>query len=619
MSALRYRSDIQGLRAIAVIAVMVFHFNPSWLPGGFVGVDLFLVISGFLITAILLGKKEQQAYSPWRTLSYFYTSRFKRIAPAYFVMLMAVALVAAVFFLPSDFEAFSEGLEQAALFFSNGYFAHFGDYFAPASHEQPLLHTWSLAVEIQFYLLAPFLILLLPLVVLRWTLWMLLLSLTLIAEYRLRVLGIEQSTYYSLCARLPEFFAGCLAALHLNASKRGERSRPWVGVVGLGLVLLAAVTQPTLGHFPGVAALLPVIGGVLLLINSNEGGIAGLLGRKGMAWIGALSYSLYLWHWPVLAFLRYYTGAEVLDLTFSLLFLILTFTLSLLSYHLVERPLRAKKTSKKQAIGSGVLLFSFLGTSQALANVNLAYTPNTLPIEYRRYAEPGSICHGKVVDDCLTGNVESDRRVLVLGDSHAAMLNHFFDLLGKELDLAPRVITASSCVTIPGFDYQRIAEWAQRACLDQLEIASKYLSETNVIFLAGMWSYQTQSEAFNQALRNFLTNYQDKKIYILAQVPKFSKNTARVHRFKELGFDVSLYEDESYETGNAVVSRIAREHENSLFLGFDKISFFDDAPFHRGKLIYSDAHHLNEVGAIAYAYAVKPELQALLLPKAENL
>ena len=159
MSATSYRPDVQGLRAVAVLAVMLFHFNPAWLPGGFVGVDVFLVISGYLIARILLARKAQSDYHLGGTLRYFYASRFKRIAPAYFSMLVLVSLLAAVLFLPQDLAIYKKGLNQAAWFNSNHYFAGFGDYFAPSNHEQPLFHTWSLAVEIQFDLLAPFLIL----------------------------------------------------------------------------------------------------------------------------------------------------------------------------------------------------------------------------------------------------------------------------------------------------------------------------------------------------------------------------------------------------------------------------------------------------------------------------
>jgi peptidoglycan/LPS O-acetylase OafA/YrhL len=150
MSVTSYRPDIQGLCAVAVLAVMLFHFNPTWLPGGFVGVDVFLVISGYLIARILLARKAQPDYYLGGTLRYFYASRLKRIAPAYFAMLVLVSLLAAVLFLPQDLTIYKKGLNQAVWFNSN-------HYFAPANHEQPLLHTWSLAVEIQFYLLAPLL------------------------------------------------------------------------------------------------------------------------------------------------------------------------------------------------------------------------------------------------------------------------------------------------------------------------------------------------------------------------------------------------------------------------------------------------------------------------------
>jgi peptidoglycan/LPS O-acetylase OafA/YrhL len=608
VSGTHYRPDIQGLRAIAVLAVMAFHFNPAWLPGGFIGVDVFLLISGFLITSILLNKKTKAGYTLPATLKYFYAGRFKRIAPAYFVMLVLVALVAAVFFLPKDFGTFKDGLEKAAWFNSNNYFADFGDYFAPANHEQPLLHTWSLAVEIQFYLLAPLLILLLPIKALKWTLVALLVGCTLLAEYRMRFLGIEQATYYSLYARLPEFFAGCLAALYTTSvsGRRGGRKQAWLSNSGLLLILLAAVAQPKLGHFPGLPILLPIMGTVLLLVSTSQGGVTRLLSSKTLVWIGALSYSLYLWHWPVLAFLRYYTGAELLDLSFSLLFITLTLLLSLASYYWVELPLRAKRTHKKQVLFWALLTAAILGTSQVMAKVNEAFTPKQLPIEYRRYADPDIICHGKIVGDCLRGNLSSNREVLVLGDSHGAMLNSFFDTLGRELSFKARVITASSCVTIPGFDYQRIAEWAQKTCLNQIEAAKQYLDDAKVVILAGMWSYQTQSEVFNNVLSDFLSNYPEKKIYILSQVPQFSKNIARVRRFDTLGLPAGIEREQEYSVANRRVSGIASHYPSVEFLSLARLPIFSQAPFLAGRgLMYSDEHHLSEVGAQAYAKSVE--------------
>ena len=613
MSSLLYRPDIQGLRAIAVLAVMLFHFNPAWLPGGFVGVDVFLVISGFLIVSILLNKKSQPGYRLSSTLQYFYGSRFKRIAPAYFVMLIVVSLLAAVLFLPPDLATYKQGLNKAAWFNSNSYFAGLGDYFAPANHEQPLLHTWSLAVEIQFYLLAPWLVLLVPTKALKWLLWALLLGFTALAEYRLRALGLAQATYYSLYPRLPEFFAGGLVALYMNTAHGGGKY-PWLSTMGLLLILAAAAVQPRLGHFPGVPALLPALGAALVLLHPAQGITRQLLGSRPMVWLGKLSYSLYLWHWPVLALLRYYTGAEVLDLPFSLLFAALTLLLAMLSFYGVETPLRSRHTRTKQALAYALLALAALGASKSMAKVNQALSPAPLPIEYQRYADPATICHGQIVGDCLKGDLTSKREVLVLGDSHAAMLNHFFDRLGKELGFKARIITASSCVTIPGFDYQRIAEWAHKPCLDQIEQAKKYLPSTKVLFLAASWNWQLTSENFKKALGDFLAKPSQvgKQVYILEQEPLLSKNPLRAIRFRALGFDPKIDIDPAYQQANTTLQRYAVGHPGVISLNFESSGVFARAPFFDGIPIYLDEHHLNEEGAKRYAAAARSAFQKIM-------
>ena len=226
------RRDIQGLRALAVLAVMIFHLNPAWLPGGFVGVDIFFVISGFLLTEILLVKKQEGGVT-FRIVAGFYTARARRIAPAYYAMLLLVALAAAIFFIPSDFATFRDSFSSAGLFRSNQFFANYGDYFATQSHEQPLLHTWSLAVELQFYLLVPFLILIpsgrwLPLVLVAFLIFF-----TLVAQYRLEFSGQEGAVYYSLSARIPEFIAGSLAAVYLASNHIGRGISRGLSIAGV--------------------------------------------------------------------------------------------------------------------------------------------------------------------------------------------------------------------------------------------------------------------------------------------------------------------------------------------------------------------------------------------------
>lgn len=613
MSAIPYRTDIQGLRAVAVLAVILFHFNPTLLPGGFVGVDVFLVISGYLITSILLRRKARPGYGPWETLSYFYSSRVKRIAPAYFAMLVVVSLAAAVLFLPQDLVVYKTSLNKAAWFISNGYFANFGDYFAPASHEQPLLHTWSLAVEMQFYLLIPFAVLLLPIRVLQWLLVIFLLGLTAWAEYRLRVLGIQQATYFSLLARIPEFMVGALAASMLAPSS-AARYQPWLGGVGLVLVLVAAWGQPHLGHFPGLPALLPVLGAALILCQPTQGWTLGLLGSRPMVWVGELSYSLYLWHWPVLALLRYYTGGQILDIPTSLLFLSLTLGLSLLSYYVVEIPLRAHRLQLRHTLGYALLALGVLGTSYSMAHINQALSPPSLPIQYQRYANPATICHGQIIGDCLKGDLNSEKEVLVLGDSHAAMLNLFFDQLGKDLGFKVRIITASSCVTIPGFDIQRIAEWARPACQAQIEQAQKYLPKAETVFLAAFWSWQLASGDFQKALERFLATQSrvGSKIYLLEQEPLLSQKPLRAIRFQALGVNTYTQTDPAYHQANAQLRAMAARYPGATSLGFESTGIFAQAPFTKGVLIYLDESHLNEEGAKRYATAALGVFQRIM-------
>lgn len=617
MSAIRYRPDIQGLRAIAVLAVMLFHLNPAWLPGGFVGVDVFLVISGFLIVSILLHQKSRPDYRLFGTLRYFYGSRFKRIVPAYFAMLALVSLLAAVLFLPQDLGTYTQGLNQAAWFNSNSYFAGFGDYFAPANREQPLLHTWSLAVEMQFYLLVPWLVLLLPTRVLPWLLGVLLAGFTALADYRLRVLGIEQATYYSLYARLPEFFAGGLVALYLRA---GGGGRSWVGMLGVVLVLVAAAIQPRLGYFPGLPALLPVLGAVLVLLYPVQGRAGRLLASRPVVWVGELSYSLYLWHWPVLSLLRYYTGVEMLDASFSLLFLIITLLLSALSYYWVEAPLRAHhvRVPIRQKFGYGVLVLAALGTPPSMAALNHALSPPPLSTEYLRYADPTTICHGQIVGDCLKGDLGSSKEILVLGDSHAAMLNVFFDRLGKELGFKARIITASSCVTIPEFDYQRIPEWAQVACRKQIKEAEKYIGRASVIFLAGMWSWQLQSVEFKGAIDQFLKDGAPHgHKYILSQVPLLNENPMRNRRFDALGLGHIAGRDEDYVSANQVLERMTEVYRDAKYLDLGGLRLFWSVPIYQGVLTYYDQSHMNERGVSEYASQAKRKIEEILRPESK--
>ncbi len=594
---------------------MLFHFNPTWLPGGFIGVDVFLVISGYLITTILLDRKAEANYCLRNTLKYFWVSRIRRIMPAYFFMLVLVSLIGAVVFLPQDFAIYKNSLNQAVRFSSNNYFARFGDYFAPTSHEQPLLHLWSLAVEMQFYLLFPCFVLLLSRKSLKWLLAIMLVGLTIVAEYQLRLMNIHQSTYYSLYARLPEFFAGSLVASFAYLKENKLRS-PWLGFFGFALVLIFSLVQPLIGPFPGMTALLPVAGAALILASPTQGFLGHLLRSKSMVWIGQLSYSLYLWHWPVLALLRYCTGRQILDSISSLLFWVITLLLAVLSYYLVESPLRAYQKTIKQTLTYGALIFITFASIFSLTTINERFTLSPLSTEYLQYSDSSTICHNQIVGNCLKGDQSSAKEVLVLGDSHGAMLNLFFDQIGKDYGFKARIITASSCIPIPDFDYQRLPEWAQKSCIKQINELSHYLHGAKVIIIAGMWSWHVPSKAFMTALDEFLDNQRpNAKVYLMSQIPLLNKNPMRSYRLEEIGIlsKNDNYIDSSYKVANSIIQKKLEKYSAATYLSFDDLDVFDEAPTYNGKLIYFDESHLNEVGALIYAQEARKKISDIVM------
>ncbi|KFX70331.1 acetyltransferase [Pseudomonas taeanensis MS-3] len=599
------RLDVQGLRAVAVLAVIIYHVNKAWLPSGFVGVDVFFVISGFIITSLIVGRKEN---FDWKG---FYWGRVKRIAPAYFLMLAVVALVSAVLFLPADFKFFKDSLKAALSFTSNSYFEGFGSYFAPRAHELPLLHTWSLAIEMQFYLFLPVLVCFLPARLLRPVFVLLGIGLLAWSEYKLFNKS-EQAVYFSLVARFPEFLIGAFVALLPPKNSLPMRYKSLIGAGG-ALLLALSVVFIDVQHFPGMWTLLPCIG-TALLIAARHGPVSTLLAAKPMVWVGGVSYSLYLWHWPILAFIRYYTGQYELQMVWLAVFVISSLVVAWLSYRWVELPVRhvqGIRTVQKKMLAIAVCVFAVIGVSK---EVNVAVV-DKLPVEMTRYAPSDEICHGKVVGDCTRGYPGSSPRVLVIGDSHAAQLNYFFDAVGVKNEMAFRVITASSCVPITGFDVERLPLWAQDSCRSQIETVDALMAEADVIVLAGMWQYQTQSDEFMLAFSRFIeaAAEQNKRVFVLAQIPMFDTNFLRIHRFIALGLPVQVTQNNEWKSANSKIEAAVHDVSSAQFLDFSESEFFASAPFENNLLIYLDNHHLNESGARRYGQYAASFFQKNLL------
>lgn len=601
------RNDIQGLRAIAVLGVIFFHFNKNWLSGGFVGVDIFFVISGYLITNIILQKKHNKNFSFYS----FYINRTRRIAPAYLALLATTSLLMAILLIPRDFDTFKESMKSALYFNSNSFFATQYDYFAPTAYEQPLLHTWSLAIEMQFYLLLPIILMLTP----KRFLTPLLLAITALlfvyAEHQLQK-NLRQTTYFSLSSRIPEFLIGSLAVLISPRREPSRRISNILTIAGATGILLSFLLITENMSFPGVLALPSCIGAALLLTNPKSI-INQLLSCAPLVFLGALSYSLYLWHWPILATIRYICGVYELGLLSGIAFATLTFGCAYLSYHYIELPFRERSYKKSRLVRTA----GFVAASAAVIVVAIKINPiviDPLPVNLTRYAIDAEICHGKIVGDCIRGDKTSNRTLLMLGDSHGAQLNNFADIVGNSIHAKVKVITSSSCVTIPGFDIDRIIEGARQPCMDQIKEGRKYTADADAIIIAGMWQYHAPSKRFMQSLDDFLeeASTRNQEVLVLAQVPMLSTNPQRIYRANRMGFHFTASLNDQWTTANAEVKKLVSRHKNAHFLDLSSNAFFANAPIENNTLIYQDTHHLNEVGSARYGVIAAPSIKSFI-------
>lgn len=462
-----YRPEIDGLRTIAVLPVILFHAGISVFSGGFVGVDVFFVISGYLITGIILRELGEGRFSVLR----FYERRARRILPALFVVVLSTIPFMFAWATPPQFEAFSKSVLSVALFASNILFWRESDYFGPASEEKPLLHTWSLAVEEQYYVIFPLLLLLgwrlgrhrLAMFVLAGALASLLLS-----EWASRAL--PSANFYLLPTRAWELLAGALCAfLSVGAA---QRRSGLLAALGLAMILLAVFAFDGSTPFPSVYALLPVVGACLVILFAAPGtAVARLLSSAPFVGIGLISYSAYLWHQPILALIRIRSPLEP---TPALLggAVLLTFVLAYLSWRFVEQPFRHAPTSLLPtrrsvfaASGAGLALMVAFGLAvtgaqglpqrfpkEALASLKLAETDRN---PYRRN------CHYQVDNGgalpslpnprCVFGQAEDGRRAILIGDSHADAVAYPITQALIARGYSVEQATVTGCVPFPGF------------------------------------------------------------------------------------------------------------------------------------------------------------------------
>jgi peptidoglycan/LPS O-acetylase OafA/YrhL len=337
---MKYRPDVDGLRAVAVLPVVLFHSGIAGFGGGFVGVDVFFVISGYVITLRLLSDLEEGRFS----IVDFYERRVRRIFPALFFMIGLTTIAASILLLPPNFEDFSKSAVATALFVSNMYFWKFSGYFEPSALLRPLLHTWSLAVEEQYYIFMPIAMYL----AYRFAKakWLLVFLPVILLSFALSVYATTTAptaNFFFLPTRAWELLLGAMLVLTPPLAPARKWLADALGFLGLGLILYAVFSYTEETPFPGVNALAPCLGAALIIYSGTRWStITGaMLSWKPLVAVGLISYSLYLAHWPIAVFLRYITLRDP-TLIESVLIIAASFVLAWFSWRFIEQPFRRR-------------------------------------------------------------------------------------------------------------------------------------------------------------------------------------------------------------------------------------------------------------------------------------
>jgi peptidoglycan/LPS O-acetylase OafA/YrhL len=461
-----YRPEIDGLRAVAVLPVVLFHAGLSLVPGGFVGVDVFFVISGYLITSILYREAREGRFSILR----FYERRIRRIFPALFVMLAACFVVGWFILLPDRYLDLARDGAATTVFASNITFWLTTGYFDTQAAFRPLLHTWSLAVEEQYYILFPLALW----AIVRWRVDRVALAIGLLALLSLglsiwMVNADASAAFYLLPSRAWELLLGSLLAVVPAYSGRHGNL---MAFAGLGAIAIAVLTFREGMSFPGTSALLPTLGAAAVIYGA-QGTFAGrLLSLPPMRGVGLISYSFYLWHWPVIVFARILNGGY-LDRDAAILAVLLSLVLATLSWKFVEQPVRLG-FSKRQvwALGGGCIglglavgltLMTFDGAPQRLspplraefeaASERKAFVASVLRCEWREGVELSSVLHA-----CPIGATDVAPRIAIVGDSHAAAMADGLDTALRELGVSGMMLAVAGCapaLELTRMDFER--------------------------------------------------------------------------------------------------------------------------------------------------------------------
>jgi peptidoglycan/LPS O-acetylase OafA/YrhL len=523
LSLPKYRTDIDGLRAIAVLSVVGFHAFPDWVKGGFIGVDIFFVISGFLISTILFENLEKETFRFFE----FYVRRIKRIFPALLLVLVSCYAFGWFALLVDEFKQLGKHIAAGAGFFSNFSLWREAGYFDNAAETKPLLHLWSLGIEEQFYIVWPFLL---------WVAWKIKLNFLAITgcvaliSFFLNIWGIHKdavATFYSPQTRFWELLVGSLLAwLTINKStawgnlndkfaaglskvifRQAQEYNRYilanaVSILGFLLIAIGIYSINEDAHFPGTWALLPTLGALLIIAAGTKPWLNRvILSNRIFVWFGLISYPLYLWHWPLLSFARI-VESETPSVNIRIMAVLLAIVFAWLTYRYVEKPIRFGKKSNFKTIFL-IVLMVIVGFGGHITNRHDGFK-SRIKLQGRQdlleiVAHPlppvkhinctGLIAEFKELDfNGDDGGCHLSKKVtptvMFIGDSH---LIHYQNAIWKNFESEPiLMVAATRCLPFASSYFLR------DACKDKYNAVIHFLernSSVKTVYLSGYWSF----------------------------------------------------------------------------------------------------------------------------------
>ena len=641
----QYRADVDGLRAVAIIAVVAYHVDPALLPGGFTGVDVFFVVSGFLITGLLWGELESNGHLDWWG---FYARRARRLLPVLALTIMlALGLGVALMVPDPELRWLSQSAIATAGFASNIFFwLKTGGYFGALADTQPLLHTWSLAVEEQFYLVWP-----IAMVVmwrarrcstrLRWAIGASACALVIGSFVLAVVLPDRSGAFYLMPTRLWELAAG--AAVALVGPRLARSAATWATGCAVGAVVLLtmsfAIAFPA-KWFPGVGALPAVVGTMaLLLAGQHPGPLSRSLAWKPLLFIGQRSYSWYLLHWTLLVFARVATLEESLlrDAAIALFALVLAD----LTFRYLEQPLRAghwsaTRTVRRSLITGATLLAvvaasgaAILPNTEAVAMLSVTPSQAAAMSENRTAREecPNRPTGFGPAVDC---SFEPDRpiRLLLVGDSHALALLPVVRAAADSLGWGVDVMWDTGCPFVVGYAAPIGATALDGACVRENRLDAQYLA-SGVASIGGIVTTSRASsfigegqpviarDLWSASLRSTLAPLVDKglPVFVMHDVPHFAQRVPEcVIRLGEsrCAVDVAEARDARQPVVDAELAAVGGL--GSMVMTWDPFPALCDESTCQvvadGEVLYRDRTHLSRAGARHLGRTLVPVLSA---------